>query len=439
MPCSSLRPLETELLERVGARRAELCELARELIAFDTRVPGADREPREEAKLQALVAERMSAAGLDVRIWEPDPSELPPNRYPIPEDHDFHGRPQLVATARGAGGGRALLLNGHVDVVTPEPVDRWTDPPFAPRVRDGRLYGRGACDMKGGVAAMLVATEAVRALGVELAGDLIVSTVTDEESTAAGSLAVASTVRADGGVIPEPTSLQAWIGTRGSLLPAITVDGRTGHAGLAPAHWRDGGPVNAIEKLRTVLTALEQLQRNWRLRPECRHEVLSPAAIVPTTVASGEWVVSYPASATVHCHVQYLPAQSDPDGCGSLVERDIEEAINAACSSDPWLVEHPPRFTWSGDVPPSFVPPETPVAAIALEAIEGAGLERRIAERTTWFDGATFTRAGTPTIALGPGSIDQAHAVDEYVAVDELVRAAQVLALIIVRFCGTAL
>ena len=122
---------------------------------------------------------------------------------PDPPGHDFRGRPQLLATASGTGGGRTLLLNGHVDVVTVEPREGWTSDPFTPALRDGRLYGRGACDMKGGVAAMLIATEVLRALEVPLAGDLVVNTVTDEESTAAGSLAVAASgLRADGGDHP---------------------------------------------------------------------------------------------------------------------------------------------------------------------------------------------------------------------------------------------
>ena len=424
------------MLAAVAARRDDLCALLCELIAFDTRVPGPGREPRDEAALQAHVAARMRSAGFAVRVWEPDAAALPPNRYPIPADHDFRGRPQLLATAPGTGGGRSLLLNGHVDVVTAEPLERWTTPPFAPQVRDGHVYGRGACDMKGGVAAMLVAAEVVRALDVPLAGDLHVSTVTDEESTGAGSLAVAGAVRADGGVIPEPTSLRAWLGARGSLMPTITVDGRAGHAGLAPRHWSAGGPVNAIEKLQLVLAALHGIHDDWQLRPDCRHEALMPAGIVPVAMEAGNWAVSYPSSAAIRCHVQYVPAQADADGCGTLVEQELEARVGAACAADPWLAAHPPRFAWPGDVPPGFVPADAPIAATCLAAARAAGLDGRSTRRTTFFDGPSFIRAGTPTIAFGPGDIGHAHAVDEHVAIDELVAAAQVLALTIVRFCG---
>ena len=140
-------------------------------------------------------------------MWEPDAAALPPTRYPIPAGHHFRGRPQLVARRAGAGGGRSLLFNGHIDVVTPEPRERWTTDPFGADVRDGRLYGRGACDMKGGVAAMVVATEVLAALDVPLRGDLLVNTVTDEESTGARRRSRPSRTasRADGAIIPEPT------------------------------------------------------------------------------------------------------------------------------------------------------------------------------------------------------------------------------------------
>jgi acetylornithine deacetylase len=292
--------------------------------------------------------------------------------------------------------------------------------------------------MKGGVASMLFATEVLRSLDVPLRGDLVVNTVTDEESTGAGSLAVAATgLRADGGIIPEPTRLTAWLGTRGSLMPRITVEGRAGHAGFPPAHWSAGGPVNAIEKMQLVLEALQRLRHEWALRPDCRHEVLAPGSIVPTAITAGQWMVSYPAAATLDCHVQYVPGQGDSDGYGSGVEREIEQRVLAACAADSWLSEHPPRFEWPGDAPAGWVAPEHPVATTTLAAMEALQLPRTVAAKTTFFDGPTFTRAGIPTIAFGPGDILRAHAVDEFVPVDDLVRAAQVIALAAMRFCGT--
>ena len=429
--------LERRVIEEIEHRRSELVDLVAVLVGFDTSAPDAELEPREHAALQAYVGDRLRAAGVQVELWEPDVAALPSTRYPIPEGYHFRGRPQLVGRRRGAGGGRSLLFNGHIDVIGPEPRELWSGDPFKARVRDGRLYGRGACDMKGGVAAMVFATELLGTLDVSLRGDLIVNTVTDEESTGAGALAsVAHGVAADGGIVPEPTSLTAWLGTRGSLMPEIVVQGRAGHAGTPHEHWTAGGPVNALEKMQPLLAALQDLREEWRDRPETQHPYLSTGTIVPTGFDAGQWIVSYPASATLRCHVQYLPGQADRSGSGETVMREIEERVHAAARADPWLAAHPPAFTWHGDVPPAFHGPNVPISATTLDAMASLGLERSIASRTTWFDGATFSRAGTPTIGFGPGAIAAAHAVDEFVPLDELVRAAQVLAVIAMRFCG---
>jgi acetylornithine deacetylase len=428
---------ERAVVAEVGRRRADLVDLLATLIAYDTRAPDDDLVARDEAALQGYLADRLRAAGLAVELWEPDARTLAPTGYPIPAGYHFRGRPQLVARRAGAPGGQRLLFNGHVDVVTPEPRERWTTDPFRASVRDGRLYGRGACDMKGGVAAMVLATEVLAALGVPLRGELIVNTVTDEESTAAGALAsVAHGVAADGAIVPEPTALTAWLGTRGSLMPEITVEGRAGHAGFPHEHWTAGGPVNAIDKMQVVLAALHALRDEWRDRADTQHPYLRTGTIVPTGFDAGQWIVSHPAAATLRCHVQYLPGQAGADGSGAPVVAEIEQRVRAAARADPWLAEHPPSFVWHGDVPAAFSDPAVPICATTLDAMEALGLERAIASRTTWFDGATFTRAGTPAIAFGPGAIAQAHAVDEYVPVDELVQAAQVLAVAAIRFCG---
>ena len=132
-------------------------------------------------------------------------------------------------------------MNGHIDVVSAEPVDQWTSPPFRAEVRDGRLYGRGACDMKGGIAAMVLATEVLAALGVSLAGDLLVATNTDEESSGAGGTAIVEHgMRADAGIVTEATGFDTWISCRGSEYGVIRVPGRPGHAEVRAARLAGG-------------------------------------------------------------------------------------------------------------------------------------------------------------------------------------------------------
>jgi acetylornithine deacetylase len=438
-PAAALTALERRVADEVARREDELVELLADLIGFDTRAPDPDFAPRDEAALQAYVAERLRRAGLEVDVWEPDPAQLDFERYPNPPGYTFRGRPQLLARAPGAGGGRSLLFNGHVDVVTVEPREQWSSDPLAADVRHGRVYGRGACDMKGGVAAMLLATEVLRSLEVALRGDLLVNTVTDEESTGAGTLAsVARGASADAALIPEPTDLTAWLGTRGSLLGRVVVDGRAGHAGLAQAHWSEGGAVNAVEKMQLLLGGLVRLREEWRTRPDVAHPHLHPSALVPTSLSGGEWIVTYPPRCTLDVHVHYTPGHADERGFGSRAEREIEERLLALAATDDWLAEHPPRFEWSGDSPASFHAPGEPVPALLLATMPALGLAPEIATRTTFYDGAILSRAGTPGLAFGPGDIQQAHAVDEYVPIDELVKAAQVLAVAAMRCCGVA-
>ncbi len=429
---------ERRVVEDIGERRDELVALASTLIGFDTSVHPLDTPPRDEAALQHYLAERLQATGAAVEVWEPAPEEVAGSRMTPPGVH-FSGRPQLVARLGGDGGGRSLLFNGHIDVVTAEPRERWTSDPFRAVVRDGRLYGRGACDMKGGVAAMVVAAEALAASNARLAGDLLLCTVTDEESTGVGALAaVAHGVRGDACVVPEPSDFDVWVACRGSLIPTITVPGRPGHAGMPQPHWGEGGAVNAIEKSLLIMDALRRLQEDWRTRSTHHHPYLAPGEIVPTMIAGGEWIVSYPAACALTYHVEYLPAQADAEGWGSAVEREISDWVMRAAAADPWLAEHPPTVSWAPEVPPSEVATSAPIAQLALAAGAAVGRPGRFAGLQNWFDGATFTRAGTPSIALGPGALVRAHTVDEYVLVDDLVATAQALAVLALRFCGSA-
>ena len=418
--------------------RERLVELASALIGFDTTAREGDQPARDEAPLQRYLGERLAAAGAEVDVWEPAPDEVSGSRQ-IPGPLSFEGRPQMAARFAGSGGGPSLLFNGHIDVVPAEPRERWTSDPFAAEVRDGNLYGRGACDMKGGVAAMVFAAELLAELGVRLRGDLIVNTVTDEESSGAGGLAAVSHgIRADAGIVTEPTAFEVWVGCRGSLSPTVTVEGRPGHAEMAQPHWRDGGAVNAIEKMTVVLEAIRLLRDEWRGRPDKLHPHLSAGDIVPAKISGGEWVVTYPSSCTLESELMYLPANVDDEGWGTKVEAEVTEWILRHSAADPWLAEHPPEVRWGLDIPPYEVDPQHPVVAAMVAASERAGEPAPLGGLDSWFDAASFTRfGGTPCIGWGPRSIAWAHTVDEYVPVDDLVRCAQGLALAAIRYCGT--
>ncbi len=430
--------LEESVVGAVRDARDELVALVSDLVAFDTTARNVGDPPRQEAELQTYLRRRIEALGAEVDVWEPEPTGTG-NRF-VPNGLDFVGRPQLAARLRGAGGGRSLLLNGHIDAVSAEPLDQWTSHPHKPEIRDGLLYGRGSCDMKGGIGGMLFALETLHRLGVRLAGDVVFCTNTDEESSGAGSYAcVARGVRADAGLCAEPTSFDAWVACRGGVNPVVRTIGRTGHSEMHHPHWRDGGPVNAIEKMSVVLDAIRALRAEWARRDEHQHPYLHRPDILPTVIKGGEWMVTYPSSCEATLSIQYLPGRVDENGTGQAVFDEVEAFIGAAAAKDDWLAEHPPEWEWPCDIVPAEVPDDHPIVAAALDAAAALGRKGKISGLDSWHDAAVFTRVGsTPTISFGPGDIAKAHTIDEYVPVDELVDHAAAVALVLLRWCGVA-
>jgi acetylornithine deacetylase len=428
--------VEERVVEAVREGADELVGIASDLIAFDTtaRLPG---EPaREEAALQEYLRSALVKIGGEADLWEPQPT---PADHPIlPGGLDFRGRPQLVVRIPGSGGGRSLLLNGHIDAVSADPLAQWTSNPFRAEIREGRLYGRGACDMKGGIADQLFAVLILDRLGIRLAGDVVFCTNTDEESSGAGSYAcVDRGVRADAGMCGEPTAFDAWVACRGAVNATVTVEGRAGHAEVPQPDWRRGGAVNAIDKMALVMQGIRTLRDDWRIRSDHAHPLLSPGDIVPTMVRGGEWMVTFPTSCELTLDVQYLPGQVDADGTGRAVFREVETYVNAAAAADPWLAAHPPRWQWPCDVIPAEVPVDHPVVLEALEAAAALGRLGTATGMDSWHDPAVFIRrAQIPTISFGPGGFEVAHTIDENVAVADLMDHAAAVALVATRWCG---
>jgi len=436
---------EQRVCEAIEAGRDELVGLAGALIGFDTTARRVGEPCRDEVALQAYLADRLGAAGASVDVWEPDASALA-GRPLVPPGLSFEGRPQLIARVPGRGGGRSLVFNGHIDVVSADPRSEWASDPFVASLRDGRLYGRGACDMKGGIAAMVFAVETLSWLGVSLDGDLLVATNTDEESSGAGGTAlVEHGLRADAGVVTEPTGFQTWIACRGSDYGVVRVPGRTGHAEVRQPDWRLGGAVNAIEKAALVLGAITSLRSEWSARPEYAHPLLSPPSLLPTLARAGEWAVTYPASCELTIAVMYLPSQADATGWGSQVRREVEQWITTETSTDDWLREHPPVIEWwPNPVMPFEISPDEPIVSVMQGATADVGRPGRLGGLDSWYDGATLTQlAGIPSIGYGPPGFDPdgvsvAHMIDEFVPIDGLVASAQGLAVAAMRFCGVA-
>ncbi len=356
-------------LSALSAAPQRVVELASELVRRDTAYArdepyaGPAAPAGQEAEAQRWIGAFLEELGFEVSIWEPDPAEVV--GHPMyPDGLTWEGRPVLAAVLRGRGGGRSLILNGHLDTVRCEPLERWTRDPWTPTVEGDRLYGRGACDMKGGIAAALAAVEAIVRSGTPLAGDLHVQIAPDEETTGMGVVALlARGERADACLVPEPSSFRAYAAYRGILYGTVTVAGRPAHAEIPQAHHSQGGGVNAIDQMRTVLDAFDALSAEWERRPDKRHPLLSTPRIFPTRIAGGEFIASLPGACSVDFDLTYLPGEAEEGGWGGAVRREVEEHLARVAAADPWLRDHPPVVRWTQDYPAAETALETPLAA----------------------------------------------------------------------------
>jgi len=434
---SDMTKREERLIARIRDGRDELTALAAELITCDTTARDPGDPARDEEKLQKILAARLRAIGAEVQLFEPQ--AIVAGQSPtIPFALDFKGRPQLIARLPGSGGGRSLVLNGHIDAVPPGDLTQWSVDPFKGVVRDDQLWGRGANDMKGGIAGFLFALECLQREGIALKGDVVFCTNTDEESSGAGGQAlVARGVSGDAGMCAEPTNFDAWIACRGYLIVSVKVRGRAGHAEMPMPHWQAGGAVNAIDRLEVVLGAIRRLREDWRTRPDHQHPLLAPGGIVPTQVTGGEWPVTYPALVTLLCDVQYTPSRVGSEGYCVPVRDEITARLSAAAASDPWLAERPLEFEFLGEAVPAEIAPDHPLVVTALQAASDVGRRGKVGGLDSWHDPATFVRAGTPMFSFGPGGFGTAHALDERVSIDDLVDHSAATALVAMRFCET--
>jgi len=432
---------ERRLVDAVDERRDDVVALLERLIGFDTTTREVPEAPaRDDAALQGMLADRLSSVGFTTDLWEPAGADVDGHPLSLDGDVSFDGRPQLIATAQGPSDRPTLMFNGHVDVVRADEQDGWSSPPFRAVVRDGFVFGRGACDMKGGIAAMVVAAEVLVEEGLE--GGLVVCTNTDEESSGIGALAcVARGIGgADAAIVTEPTGLEVWPACRGGVYCNLTVPGRAGHAEQEHDDWREGGAVSAIERARHLLAGLDLLRSEWRSRHAYRHPLLAAPDIVVTRLVADEgWPVIVPGAAELTFAALIVPAQTDAAGWTAAVQQEIEGFLRTWCVADPWLAEHPPRFEWYGQTNPSETPSDAAPVQALLSANAALDLPVELGALGSWYDGATYgLQAGIPVVMYGPRHIDWAHAVDERVPIDDLVACAKALAIATHRYASAS-
>lgn len=413
-------------------------EIARDLVRFDTTTGDPGYEPAQERACQEYIRDLLEAARFEIDLWEPQPAELEDHPMYLPGQH-WRDRPVLVGRLNGSGNGRSLMLNGHIDTVPAGDLDAWSVDPWLAEIRENQLLGRGAADMKGGVAAMLSAALAL-AEGPRLRGDLLVAVVTDEEVNGMGTIAALRRgYRAEAAIVPEPTGLDVWIAFRGILVGEVEVEGRSGHVEVRQPHWSEGGAVNAIHSGLALLDRLRTINGEWASRPDKQHPLCSTGELHVTKIEGGDFYSNVPERLRATLNVTYTPGEEDEAGYGERVKHEIQTRLRASAQLDEWLALHPPTIRWSVDFPPAEIPPDEEIVSTVADITRSArGKPPRILGLDTWDDTVSLIRAGIPAISFGPGSNDQAHATDEFVDLDQLRSCAGILTELGRRWCASA-
>ncbi len=407
--------------------------ISADLIAFAQQLVQCASLPDQEQPAQALVAQKLASLGLEVEIVPARFDEL--RQHPAFADDGFSpdARINVIGRWRGtqAGEGRSLILNGHVDVVPPGDLALWRESPWSGALRAGRLYGRGACDMKAGLCAGIFAVEALQRLGFRPARDVLIESVIGEESGGIGTLTtLVKGYRADGAILLEPTRLAISPVQSGALTFRLTVPGRAIHAAMKPRG------VSAIEKFALLLHAINALEAERR--QAFRHPLYDdPDCIAPInigTVRGGVWHSTVPEEVVAEGRFGVLPGESNP-----AARRALEEAVARAAAADPWLCEHPPRVDWfEGQFESAETPSDHPlIQALSAAHQQVVGAPPSLRGVTYGSDMRLFINHGRiPATHYGPGDVALAHAVNESVPLDEVLTATQVVARLITQWCG---
>ena len=398
---SSTPRIQREIVTTQDERIApgDACALAQLLVGIDSRNPSlAPGGPGERSCALALLGV-LDAWGFDVSLQDV-----------------VHDRPNVVARIGGTGSGRSLMFNGHLDVVG---VEGMRHAPFDARVADDVLWGRGAADMKGGIAAMCAA--AWRAAQNGLAGEIVIAAVADEEMESQGTRTLLERgVRADAAIVTEPTQLAIMPAHRGFVWMEVEVTGRAAHG----SRWDLG--VDAIRHAGLLLAELDRLDAD--VLPLRTHPLLGHASLHASFVEGGIGMSTYPDRCVLKLERRTIPGES---------VADVLAEITSACASI-----HARRATFEATArlllsqEPSDVSVDASVVIALAEALQSRGEVVRTDGMSAWTDAALLNAAGIPAICFGPGDISLAHAAEEYIPLVEVRRATDVLESLALAWCA---
>lgn len=373
-----------------------MLELLKALVSINSVNPSLERGAPGEASLAHFIADWLSARGLEVHLEEVAP-----------------GRPNVIAVARGSGGGRSLLLGGHSDTVGVSGMAQ----PFQPRQQGNRLYGRGALDMKAGLAAAMLAV--ARAKDFNLHGDVIFAATADEEYGSIGMEALGNW-QADAAIITEPTWMKLCTAHRGFAVIEVQTQGTAVHTSQQPLG------VNAITLAGRVLAGIEALNQALESRPA--HPLLAHGSIQATLISGGEALFTSP----THCSI-WVERRTLPGETRESIEGEIQALLDQLAQQDPRF-----KASWRTVIArePYEIPAESPIARLlANHTKEHTGQAPEIFGAPYWMESALLGARGIPTVIFGPGG-EGLHSQEEWVRLEDVAACAEILEKVIWEFCG---
>jgi acetylornithine deacetylase len=381
--------------------------------------------------VQEIVIQKLNDLGLAVDVWDPPYEDLSAHPNFVPSRNTYEGSPNVVGILRGAGVGKSIILNGHIDVVPEGDRTTWNHDPFSGRVEDGKMYGRGTTDMKGGNVSLLLAIEAIIKTGIKLKGDVIFQSVIEEESGGVGTLAtLIRGYRADAAIIPEPTNMKLFIKQQGSMWFRVTIEGLAAHGGT-----RYEG-VSAIEQAWKIHQAVLQLEkkRNDAINDPLYSQTPIPLPINVGKIQGGSWPSSVPDLVIIEGRMGVGPHEELQNAKNELVDH-----LSQVCAADDWLRDHPAKVEFFGaQWVPNAVEDNHPFVKVMKEKFQSV-YEREIKiEAAPWgTDGGLLGKIGhIPTLVIGPGETKMAHYPNEYIEIKEVIKAAKLFAAILMAWCG---
>ena len=443
--------MKEELLRYIEAHKEEAAKLLSEMIRCKPVNPCFDPNCSEH-DVQELIKAKLESLGCEVYEIPVDFKELEAYKYLpgyMPGSSDagsFAGRPNLLARLPGTDPQHAhsVLLSGHCDVVGAADADEWEYPPFEGIVKDGIIHGRGATDMLGGLAAALFAMEAIVKCDARPKGDIWFNSMVCEEFGGTGTLATADWMKKHN-IAPDVVVMGEGTGAtmislvcRAIAFADIIVKGRAGHLERTPGDFREGDSVDAIEKARYIMDAIDRLNADWRTRKDKDHPLLhDPCQVKVSMIKGGHHPSSYAGQCVISLDIQSLPHEQNEQNLPMSVRAEVEDYLRRVCEADPWLRENPVEIVWKLDADCCEIAPDHPFVKVLQKNVQDINGGGRLSGMTFHYDGGWFGMLnGAPCVCYGPGDIFSAHRSNEICEAWQLYDCAKALAAACSEWCS---